>query len=235
MIQPPTTAEDIQVFLPNQLTVDRFGPLAAHPPPSARGYRKPLLLVEAAAFRSVQQHGKLVRPEQLAWSRNVAYPELDRDFCIVLADFGQGGQAFLETEPRDATFERAVADIIEGQVDRVVAVVQLNPSEGWSRDVTEDTAQAVSDRVCRDGEYPNETVRKLLDAFGLAYPAPGETSVWPRAMTSAEPERKVSTFSKQLEAASNMPKRPAAPSLSSLRQADQSRGGYRKRPEGRRD
>ena len=155
---------------------------------------------------------------------------LDHDFCLILAGFGQSEQAFLETDPGDATFERAVTDIIGGDVDRVIAVVEFNPAEGRSRDVTEDVAQALSERVCRDGEYPNETVRRLLDAFGFGYPGPTETSVWPRAMTPAEPERKVSTFSEQLEAASNMPKRPAAPSFNSLQKADQSRGGDCNRP-----
>jgi hypothetical protein len=46
---------------------------------------------------------------------------LDHDFCLILAGFGQSEQAFLETDPGEATFERAVADIIEGQVDHVLA------------------------------------------------------------------------------------------------------------------
>jgi hypothetical protein len=82
----------------------------------------------------------------------------------------------------------------------------------------------VSERVCRDGEYPNETVRKLLDFFGLGYPAPIETVAWPKAMTFHEPEQRVSTLGEQLEVASHMPKRPAAASLSSLQRIHQSKG-----------
>jgi hypothetical protein len=148
----------------------------------------------------------------------VSRVNLDHDFCLVLADFGQNGQAFLETDPGDATFERAVTDIIDGQVDHVLAVVQFNPVEGQARDVTEEVAQAVSERVCREGDYPNEAVRRLLDSFGLAYPA-AETSVWPRSLTPAQSERNVSSLAEQLERARSMPKRPAAGSVSTLQRS----------------
>ena len=141
--------------------------------------------------------------------------DLDHDFCLVLADFGKSGKAFLEADPGDAIFERAVTDIIEGQVDHVLAVVQFNPVEGQARDVTEDIAQAVSERVCRDGDFPNDAVRRLLDTFGLAYPA-AETGVWPRSVTQQQSERIVSSLAEQLERARSMPKRPAAASSPTL-------------------
>jgi hypothetical protein len=62
---------------------------------------------------------------------------LDQDFCSILASFDRNGSAFLETAPADATFDRAVKDIIDGQVESVVAVVQFNPVEWHSRDVTD--------------------------------------------------------------------------------------------------
>ena len=141
---------------------------------------------------------------------------LDYDFCLVLADFGRNGKAFLETDPSEATFERAVTDIIEGQVAQILAVVQFNPAEGRSRDVTEDVAQAVSERVSRDGEFPNEVVRTLLDRFGLPYPAPTEAHVWPSSATPPQSEPKVLSLAEQLESAGSGPKRPAAPSVPSL-------------------
>jgi hypothetical protein len=124
-----------------------------------------------------------------------------------------------------------VVDIIGGQVDHVLAVVQFNPAEGRARDVTEDVARAVSERVCRDGDYPNEAVRRLLDKFGLSYPA-AETGVWPRSVTPPRSEQIVSSLAEQLERARSMPKRPAAASSPTLQRNFKPNGTPSKKAEG---
>jgi hypothetical protein len=141
---------------------------------------------------------------------------LDQDFCLILADFGRNGAAFLETQPSDATFDRAVTDIIQGQVDRVLAVVQFNPTEDHSRDITEDIAQAVSERVCRAGDHPIPAVCALLDRYGLGYPAAAETAAAPSVRLPPASQLNISTLSEHLQRANDLPKRPAAVSVSSL-------------------
>lgn len=64
---------------------------------------------------------------------------LDRDFYIVLEDF-QGGAAFRETdEGRD--YPTLITDLLSGQYSQPLRVVAFNPSEGWSRDASEDIAR----------------------------------------------------------------------------------------------
>ena len=106
-----------------------------------------------------------------------------------------------------------VQDIVDGQVENVVAVVQLNPLEGHARDVTEDIAQAVSERVCRDGEYPREAIRKFLDTYDLGYPSPKDTALFPKAMAPPLAEPTVSSLAEALERAQEIPKKPPANSV----------------------
>ena len=118
---------------------------------------------------------------------------LDQNFCLILADFGAEGRAFLGTDEGDATFERAVRDIVERDVEDVVAVLQFNPVTGQARDVTQDVARAVSERVLHDGDYPHESLRHFLDAFGLAYPPSLEERVFQHWTAPENDERKVAS------------------------------------------
>jgi hypothetical protein len=118
---------------------------------------------------------------------------LDQNFCLILADFGADGRAFLGTDEGDATFERAVRDIVERDVEDVVAVLQFNPVTGHARDVTQDVARVVSERVLHDGDYPHESLRHFLDAFGLAYPPSLEERVFQHWTAPENDERKVAS------------------------------------------
>lgn len=64
---------------------------------------------------------------------------------LVIRDFGKLGFESV-THPED-TREGIVLDIASGQIDRVVAVIESNPSEGWSRDITDDVRAEVEQRV----------------------------------------------------------------------------------------
>jgi hypothetical protein len=46
-------------------------------------------------------------------------------------------------DPREADRDTIVRNIIDGQYDRPLRVIALNPEEGWSRDVSEEIAKAV--------------------------------------------------------------------------------------------
>jgi hypothetical protein len=66
---------------------------------------------------------------------------------IVLNDFGEKlGRAFLETDEAEADEFTIVSKIITGEYSNPARVVAFNIAEGWSRDVTDDIAQAVIER-----------------------------------------------------------------------------------------
>jgi hypothetical protein len=66
---------------------------------------------------------------------------------IVLNDFGPLGRAYCETDETDSDEETVVENILSGQYSHPLGVVAFNGAEGWARDVTEDIARAVLDRV----------------------------------------------------------------------------------------
>jgi hypothetical protein len=82
---------------------------------------------------------------------------------IVLNDFGELGRAFLETDELEVDEWTIISKIISGEYSNPVRVVAFNIAEGWSRDVTEDIAQAVIERGRREnysmGTYEPMTTR----------------------------------------------------------------------------
>jgi hypothetical protein len=64
----------------------------------------------------------------------------EQDLHFVLCDFGQSGQAYVETDPTEA-----VRNLLHGQYDRPVRVLALDVEEGWVRDVSEIIATKVQD------------------------------------------------------------------------------------------
>src|SRR5262247_1111651 len=70
-------------------------------------------------------------------------PSADHDFHFVLCDFGRYGHSYIETDPNEADRGSIVRNMIGGQYARPLRVIALNPSEGWSRDVSGEIAIAV--------------------------------------------------------------------------------------------
>ncbi len=66
---------------------------------------------------------------------------LDMSFFSVVCDL-KNCLYTPETELDDMTFQRIVSDIRGGQLENVQAILEYNPSEGWSADVTEDVMTA---------------------------------------------------------------------------------------------
>ncbi|MGY4502085.1 hypothetical protein ACVWYH_006042 [Bradyrhizobium sp. GM24.11] len=76
---------------------------------------------------------------------------LDRDVYLVLEDFGvRAGCAWRETDEQDADRETVIRDLISGQYAYPVRIVAFNAIEGWSRDATEDIADALAGRAARE-------------------------------------------------------------------------------------
>src|SRR5262249_21932325 len=85
---------------------------------------------------------------------------------IVLNDFGEKlGRAFLETDEAEADEFTIVSKIITGEYSNPARVVAFNIAEGWSRDVTDDIAQAVIERGRSENHFSKiaeEFVEKTL-------------------------------------------------------------------------
>jgi hypothetical protein len=84
---------------------------------------------------------------------------------IVLDDFGPKlGRAYRETDEAAANENTIVQNIIAGQYSNPVRVVAFNTEEGWSRDVSEDIARAVVERLQGEGRsMPANGVRRFIE------------------------------------------------------------------------
>ncbi|HEX2652145.1 MAG TPA: hypothetical protein VHN11_00645 [Xanthobacteraceae bacterium] len=86
---------------------------------------------------------------------------LDKDFYLVLEDF-RVGPAFRETDER-ITYVKLIGDLLTGQYDNVLRVVAFNPAEGWSRDASEDTANALEQHIAAEGREVSEAMRDFIE------------------------------------------------------------------------
>ena len=76
-------------------------------------------------------------------------PEIDdREIYLVLVDFGGYlGRAWPETDEERTDRETVIRDLFEGQYSDPVRVVAFNTAEGWSRDVSEEIADELAQRL----------------------------------------------------------------------------------------
>ena len=91
---------------------------------------------------------------------------------IVLNDFGQLGRAYVETDEAAADEQKVISNISKGEYSNPVRVVAFNTAEGWSRDVTEDIADALLDREARQGDLSKSAkkfVERVLDIAPIHY------------------------------------------------------------------
>ena len=81
----------------------------------------------------------------------VPLDRLDREIYLVLEDFGaRAGCAWRETDEQDTDRETVLRDLLSGQYAYPLRIVTFNAIDGWSRDATEDIADALADRAARD-------------------------------------------------------------------------------------
>jgi hypothetical protein len=78
-------------------------------------------------------------------------PAFDVTVHIVLDDFGKAGRVYRETDEEDAGLEAVIGKLSKGQYNNPVRVVAFNTAEGWSRDVSEDVAWELLNRVVKEG------------------------------------------------------------------------------------
>ena len=80
-------------------------------------------------------------------SPSIVPPGDNHEVYLVLDDFGGSiGQAWRETRVEDANLETVLTDLLDGQFSNPVRVIGFNAAEGWSRDVSEDIANELSQR-----------------------------------------------------------------------------------------
>ena len=83
-------------------------------------------------------------------SPSIVPPGNDQDVYLVLDDFGGWfGQAWRETDVEDTDLETVIEDLLDGQYSNPIRIIGFNTAEGWSRDVSEDLAEALRQR-CAD-------------------------------------------------------------------------------------
>ena len=86
---------------------------------------------------------------------------LDKDFYLVLKDF-RSGPSFRETD-EGVTYIKLIDDLLTGQYDNVLRVVAFNPIEGWSRDASEDIANALDQHIAAEGRKISDAMRDFIE------------------------------------------------------------------------
>jgi hypothetical protein len=90
-------------------------------------------------------------------------PDGDITVHIVLNDFGDLGRAYVETDEAAADEATIVNNILSGQYSHPLRVVAFNTAEGWARDVTEDIAVAVMNRVRSEQRSIGKVAQEFLE------------------------------------------------------------------------
>jgi hypothetical protein len=73
---------------------------------------------------------------------------------IVLNNFGPKlGRAYCETDDAQADEATIIDNMVSGEYSCPVRVVAFNTDEGWSRDVSQDIARAVAERLQLGGRH----------------------------------------------------------------------------------
>jgi hypothetical protein len=76
----------------------------------------------------------------------------DVDVYLVLDDFGECvGRAWREADEADTDKETVITDLLDGQYSDPIRIVAFNTAKGWSRDVSEEIADAIAQRCVVDG------------------------------------------------------------------------------------
>ena len=58
----------------------------------------------------------------------------DDTVYLVLEDFGKFGQAYRETDPKQADRKTMMSNLLSGQYERPVRIVAFSTAQGWARD-----------------------------------------------------------------------------------------------------
>ena len=99
-------------------------------------------------------------------SPSIVPPGNDQDVYLVLDDFRDWHvQVWRETDFEDTDLETLVEHLLEGQYSNPVRIVAFNTAEGWSRDVSEEVAQILSQRCAEQRRDLVSSVQEFVDRY----------------------------------------------------------------------
>ena len=107
-------------------------------------------------------------------SPSIVPETLDRDIYLVLEDFGAKlGCAWRETDEADTERPTLIRHLLEGQYDNPVRIIAFNTAEGWSRDVSQEVADELAQRIAaQELESPSD-LQDFIDQHGSGRPLRG--------------------------------------------------------------
>ena len=89
----------------------------------------------------------------------------DQDVYFVMDDLGRLGKVWRETDPDRTDRETVIRDMLEGQYSNPVCVISFNTTEGWSRDASDDIADALRRRCELEQREPPSSIEGFLERF----------------------------------------------------------------------
>ena len=89
----------------------------------------------------------------------------DQDVYFVMDDLGRLGRVWHETDPDSTDRETVIRDLLDGQYSNPVRVISFNIAEGWSRDASDDIADALRWRCDPEGREAPSSAQNFLDRF----------------------------------------------------------------------
>jgi hypothetical protein len=87
----------------------------------------------------------------------------ERMLYFVMADYGDAGHAFVETDIARNSLRQVIVDIATGEIRRPVQILECNPVERICNDVTESVAKEVYSRLADSGDGCPDRLRDFID------------------------------------------------------------------------
>jgi hypothetical protein len=87
----------------------------------------------------------------------------DRMFYFVMADFGDAGHAFVETDIARNSLRQVIVDIATAQIKRPIQILECNPVEHVCNDITPDVAKEVFSRLSDSQAGCPDHLRDFID------------------------------------------------------------------------
>jgi hypothetical protein len=94
----------------------------------------------------------------------------DHDVYLVLDDFGRLGRSWRETGEQSTDRDAIIQDLLEGQYNWPVRVISFNTAEGWSRDVSEEIAEALMEAYASTGQDIPAALEDFIDQHRMPWP-----------------------------------------------------------------
>jgi hypothetical protein len=79
------------------------------------------------------------------WTPSIV-PGDDQNVYLVIDDLGQLGRVWREADVEQTDLETVIQYLLDGQYKNPFGVFGFNPSEGWSKDVSDDVAHELRRR-----------------------------------------------------------------------------------------